>query len=126
MGRALLGPMRQGFQRDRGQTARHHRQEITMSHPDHYAGLNALLKLARRLSRFAMWVAGSLTLLSALYISVDVVTRKFFSFSLGGSDELSGYAFAISISWALSFATLRSEAHTSELQSLMRISYSVF
>src|SRR3546814_667312 len=106
MGRALLGPMRQGFQRDRGQTARHHRQEITMSHPDHYAGLNALLKLARRLSRFAMWVAGSLTLLSALYISVDVVTRKFFSFSLGGSDELSGYAFAISISWALSFATL--------------------
>src|SRR3546814_10952695 len=35
-----------------------------------------------------------------------VVTRKFFSFSLGGSDELSGYAFAISISWALSFATL--------------------
>src|SRR5690606_18501188 len=33
--------------------------------------------------------------------------RKFFSFSLGGSDELSGYAFAISISWALSFATLQ-------------------
>jgi len=27
-------------------------------------------------------------------------------FSLGGADELSGYAFAISISWALSFATL--------------------
>src|SRR5690606_1473489 len=26
---------------------------------------------------------------------------------LGGSDELSGYAFAISISWALSFATLQ-------------------
>jgi len=77
-----------------------------MNHPDHYAGLNALLRLARQLSRFAMWVAGSLTLLSALYISIDVVTRKFFSFSLGGSDELSGYAFAISISWALSFATL--------------------
>jgi len=69
--------------------------------------LDRLLRLATRLSRGAVWVAGALTLLSALYVCFDVVTRKFFGFYVGGSDELSGYAFAISISWALSFATLQ-------------------
>ncbi|HEU0229089.1 MAG TPA: TRAP transporter small permease [Burkholderiaceae bacterium] len=77
-----------------------------MNNQDRQAGIGRLLTLARQLSRVAMWAAGSLTLLSALYISVDVICRKFFNISLGGSDELSGYAFAISISWALSFATL--------------------
>ncbi len=69
--------------------------------------LDRLLRAANSLSRVAIWVAGSLTLASALYITADVITRKFFSFALGGSDELSGYAFAISISWALAFATLQ-------------------
>ncbi|MDT3677320.1 MAG: TRAP transporter small permease [Burkholderiaceae bacterium] len=69
--------------------------------------LERLLRLATRLSHAAVWVAGALTLASAIYVSIDVVTRKFFGFYLGGSDELSGYAFAISISWALSFATLQ-------------------
>jgi len=66
-----------------------------------------LLAIANTLSRGAMWVAGGLTLMSAFYISIDVIIRKAFNMSLGGSDELSGYAFAISISWALSFATLQ-------------------
>lgn len=74
---------------------------------ERYVLLNRLLGAATSLSRLAIWVAGGLTLASALYITADVITRKFFSFSLGGSDELSGYAFAISISWALAFATLQ-------------------
>lgn len=78
-----------------------------MKPSDRYAFINRLLKGATSLSRLAIWVAGGLTLASAIYISADVILRKFFSFSLGGSDELSGYAFAISISWALSFATLQ-------------------
>lgn len=69
--------------------------------------LNRLLSWATSLSRIAIWVAGGLTLVSALYITADVITRKYMGFALGGSDELSGYAFAISISWALSFATLQ-------------------
>lgn len=69
--------------------------------------LTRLLVHATTLSRIAIWVAGGLTLISALYITTDVITRKFFGFHLGGSDELSGYAFAISISWALAFATLQ-------------------
>lgn len=68
--------------------------------------LGRLLQGATKLSRIAIWIAGSLTLISALYITLDVICRKFFNFPLGGSDELSGYAFAISVSWALSFATL--------------------
>lgn len=74
---------------------------------ERYALLGRLLSAATSLSRLAIWVAGGLTLASALYITADIITRKFFSFALGGSDELSGYAFAISISWALAFATLQ-------------------
>jgi len=69
--------------------------------------LNHLLERANGFSRVAIWVAGALTLISALYITADVLMRKITGFALGGSDELSGYAFAISISWALSFATLQ-------------------
>lgn len=72
-----------------------------------HLALSRLLHGATLLSRLAIWIAGALTLISALYITADVITRRFFSFSLGGSDELSGYAFAISITWALSFATLQ-------------------
>src|SRR5690625_6285993 len=68
--------------------------------------LDKALDYAHCLSRFAIWAAGALTLISALYITINVLFRKLAGFSLGGSDELSGYAFAISISWALSFATL--------------------
>jgi TRAP-type C4-dicarboxylate transport system permease small subunit len=74
---------------------------------ERYILLNSLLRWANTMSRIAIWVAGGLTLISALYITVDVLARKFLHASLGGADELSGYAFAISISWALAFATLQ-------------------
>ncbi len=69
--------------------------------------MDALLLRATTLSRWASWAAGLLTLASVLYITVDVIARRVLGAPLGGSDELSGYAFAISISWALSFATLQ-------------------
>lgn len=68
--------------------------------------LAKLISYATSLSRMAIWIAGAITLLSAIYITVDVLCRKFLNSPIGGSDELSSYAFAISISWALSFATL--------------------
>jgi len=74
---------------------------------DSYGVLGRLLHGATILSRVAMWVAGGLTLASALYITADVLARGLLHVPLGGADELSGYAFAISISWALSFATLQ-------------------
>lgn len=59
-----------------------------------------------RLSQMAVWVGGAMMLLSALMVSVDVIARKFLGVSLGGSDEISGYLFAISTAFALPYALL--------------------
>lgn len=64
------------------------------------------LALAKRLSRWAVWAGGALTLASVALITVDVLLRKLAGRGVGGADELSGYAFAISVSWALAFTAL--------------------
>lgn len=69
--------------------------------------LAGLTRGAERLSLWAVWCGGALTIGSVLLISFDVLARKFFGFSTGGADELSSYAFAISTSWSLAFATLQ-------------------
>lgn len=74
---------------------------------DRFAGLGRILRSAERLSLGAVWVGGALTIGSVLLISFDVLARKFLGFTTGGADELSSYAFAISTSWALAFATLQ-------------------
>ena len=38
-------------------------------------------------------------LLAALVVAADVLVRKLFDVTMGGSDELSGYALAIAMSW---------------------------
>jgi len=53
-----------------------------------------------------MWLGGVLVLLSAVLIGIDVVLRKLFSTSIGGADELAGYALAIGTAWALAAALL--------------------
>jgi TRAP-type mannitol/chloroaromatic compound transport system permease small subunit len=68
--------------------------------------LDPLLRLAYRLARLGVWFGGLLLIAAALLIGVEVVIRKLFSLSIGGADELSGYALAISTSWALAFALL--------------------
>lgn len=65
-----------------------------------------MLRLANALSLGAAWFGGAITLASVLLICFDVVVRKFFGFTTGGADELSGYAFAISTSWSLAFVAL--------------------
>jgi len=69
--------------------------------------LDPALVFAERVGLRAVWVGGALLLASAVLVSVDVVVRKVFVFSLGGADELSGYAFAIGVAWAFPFALLR-------------------
>lgn len=58
----------------------------------------------------ASWVSGALLFATALMIAVEVVLRKAFTISMGGADELSGYAMAISCSWSFAFALYR-KAH---------------
>jgi TRAP-type C4-dicarboxylate transport system permease small subunit len=67
----------------------------------------APLRYANVLSQYAVWAAGALVIASVLLISFDVIARKFWGFTSGGADELSSFAFAISTSWALAFATLQ-------------------
>ena len=68
--------------------------------------MDPLLDLSRRIARLGAWFGGLLIIASALLIGVEVVIRKAFTLSIGGADELSGFALAISTSWALAFALL--------------------
>jgi TRAP-type C4-dicarboxylate transport system permease small subunit len=69
--------------------------------------LDRALTAADWLSLRAVWAGGALLVAAAFIVSVDVIARKLFALSLGGADELSGYAFAIGSAWAFPFALLR-------------------
>lgn len=56
------------------------------------------------LSRVLVWIGGILILGSAVLVTVEVVLRKALNISLGGADEVSGYAFAIATSLGFAFA----------------------
>lgn len=66
-------------------------------------------RLLRRLNEGLAIVAGGILLLSVLVTLYDVVGRQI-GHSLGGTDELSGYAMAIATSWGMSY-TLTSLSH---------------
>lgn len=72
--------------------------------------MNALLDTMEKISRFAAITGGTILLLTCFMIAIEVVLRKGFAISLGGADELSNYALAISCSWAFGFALFR-KAH---------------
>jgi TRAP-type C4-dicarboxylate transport system permease small subunit len=72
--------------------------------------MEKLMSLAAQLSRYSLRFGGTLVLLAALLIGVDVILRKFFQSSIGGADELAGYALALGTSWSLG-ATLLDRAH---------------
>ena len=68
--------------------------------------MDAAIALARRVTRFGLWFGGALVLLAAVLIGVDVTLRKLFNASIGGADELAGYALAIGTAWSLGAALL--------------------
>ena len=68
--------------------------------------MDRLITGVRTLSRYGVWFGGVLIVISAIIVGVDVVIRKAFSITIGGADELSGFALAISSAWALGFALL--------------------
>ena len=68
--------------------------------------LDRALGLADRGSRSAALGGGLLILAAAVLVSVDVVLRKLVSVTLGGADELSGYALAIGSAWSFAFVLL--------------------
>lgn len=72
--------------------------------------MDRLLQAAHAVSRWGAWFSGVLLILAAFVVGVDVLIRRFFNLSLGGADELSGFALAIGVGWSMGF-TLLHRAH---------------
>jgi TRAP-type C4-dicarboxylate transport system permease small subunit len=65
-----------------------------------------LHRIAHGVSRVGAIAGGALLMLAAIVICVDVTMRYAFARTLGGADELSGYALAIASAWGFSSALL--------------------
>ncbi|WP_320178913.1 TRAP transporter small permease [Roseovarius pacificus] len=68
------------------------------------------LNVMDRISVIAVWIGGSALLLSSFVVSVDVLLRKFAGITMAGSDEITGYVFAIATSSAIAL-TLREKSN---------------
>jgi TRAP-type C4-dicarboxylate transport system permease small subunit len=68
--------------------------------------MQRLIATATTISRAGTWFGGALVLLAAAVVAVDVVLRAALSVTIGGSDELSGYALAIASAFAFALALL--------------------
>lgn len=68
--------------------------------------MRSILAAAQGVARAGLWLGGALILLAAVLIGVDVALRKLFAASIGGADELAGYALAIGTAWSLAAALL--------------------
>lgn len=66
----------------------------------------ALHQAACVIARSGALIGGLLILGAALVIAVDIILRSTLVWSIGGADELSGYALAIAAAWGLSYAAL--------------------
>ncbi|MBU3720382.1 MAG: TRAP transporter small permease [Burkholderiaceae bacterium] len=82
--------------------------------------IDSALRVAQRGAEFAALAGGVLILSAAGVVSIDVLLRKFVSVTLGGADELSGYALAIGSTWSFAFVMLsRSNVRIDALYQMM-------
>jgi TRAP-type C4-dicarboxylate transport system permease small subunit len=68
--------------------------------------MGRLQSIIEGISRVGAVVGGAMLLLASILICVDVALRYTISKTLGGADELSGYALAIASAWGFSTALL--------------------
>ena len=68
--------------------------------------MDTLIALARQFARAGTWFGCGLLIAASFLIGIDVIIRKLFNLSIGGADELSGYALAISSAWAFAHGLL--------------------
>ena len=66
--------------------------------------MEGLQRAVGGLTRVSAWFAGALIMVAALIIGIDIALRTFFSTSIGGADELAGYALAIGTTWGFGIA----------------------
>lgn len=74
------------------------------------AALDRLIEFASRISRITGWIAGFVLLLAAIAIAVDIALRFFLNLTIGGGNELAGYALAFASAWGITL-TLLQRAH---------------
>ena len=72
--------------------------------------MQRLQTAAEQISRVGAIVGGAMLLVASILICIDITLRYTLSLTLGGADELSGYALAISSAWGFS-AALLSRSH---------------
>ena len=72
--------------------------------------MKRLQTIAESISRVGAIAGGALLLIASVLICIDITTRYLFAWTLGGADELSGYALAIASAWGFSSA-LFSRSH---------------
>src|ERR1700742_1598126 len=68
--------------------------------------MQRLTTIAQGISRAGAIAGGALLMIASIVVCIDITTRYLFSWTVGGADELSGYALAISSAWGLSAAVL--------------------
>ena len=68
------------------------------------AALDRLIAFSFRLADASGWVCGLLLTLAAFLIGLDILLRETIVVTLGGANELSGYALAVSSSWGCTVA----------------------
>jgi TRAP-type C4-dicarboxylate transport system permease small subunit len=72
--------------------------------------MKRLQGIAAAISRAGAIAGGAMLLVAAVTICIDIFLRYAFSLTVGGADELSGYALAIASAWGFS-AALLSRSH---------------
>ena len=68
--------------------------------------MDRLIALSYRVARAGTWFGCALLIAASFLIGIDVVIRKLFNLSIGGADELSGYALGIASAWAFAYGLL--------------------
>ena len=68
------------------------------------SALDRLVAYSVTLARISGWICGLLLTVSAFLIGLDILLRETIVVTLGGANELSGYALAVSSSWGCTVA----------------------
>ena len=68
--------------------------------------MQRLQTIAGEISRVGAVAGGAMLLIASLVICIDIAMRYTLSWTVGGADELSGYALAIASAWGFSAALL--------------------
>jgi TRAP-type C4-dicarboxylate transport system permease small subunit len=68
------------------------------------ATLDRLIAQSFALARVSGWICGLLLTVSAVVIGIDIALREIFVVTIGGANELAGYALAVASSWGCTVA----------------------